>query len=250
MGYRNPLTSLPADKITSGDLGGEYQVTGAILAGDTAGSHIAIGPSGLIFYAADGVTPLIELDASSALGTITAADIRTAASGQRFELLSNPAGALFMYSGNPAETTPGLLQDDGRGIALQTYDLGGGRYLPTVTMHKDTGQQSNLDLMGDSVTVSRSANPAEIYARDDLVVAQWSETAGANGQVTVNFPAGAFSGPFVGVPLVFVQAISGFSQWVVATITSTGFTLTTRGATGTAPAVGTTLSGMYLAIAP
>jgi hypothetical protein len=127
--FRNPITSLPADQITSGNLAGTYQLTGSILAGNASGSHIAITPTGQIFYAADGVTPLITLDTSVGNGTIfgthingssisgstitagvingsiiTGATVQSAATGTRTVMDSS---GLHWYSAVPSESAPG-----------------------------------------------------------------------------------------------------------------------------------------------
>ena len=113
MGYRDPLLSLPADDITSGNLSGSYQLTGQILAGSPSGSHIAFTSTEMAFYAADGITKLIDLDTGSGSGTIQSATIsgstitggliQTAASGPRvymsgpLQLLGVAVGAAGQY---------------------------------------------------------------------------------------------------------------------------------------------------------
>lgn len=132
MTFRNPLTSLPADAITSGTFSGSYVNAGQFtLAGNPAGSHVQASPTALIFYAADGVTPLISMDtaggagsiSSSSIsggtingtavtgGTVTGSTIQTAASGKRLLLSSSGTpDSVLGYSGVAGELNPGALQ--------------------------------------------------------------------------------------------------------------------------------------------
>lgn len=211
-GYSNPLTSLPADAITSGAFSGAYTVPGSILlAGAAGGSHIQAGGSALTFYAADGVTPLITMDTSSGAGsissaTITGGTIQTAAQGRRM-VLSGSSGntdTLSGYSGLANEVTPGSLtisaasgarspggggQQAGGLAQLRAPDLGYGGLLGQLFLYsKDPNNPSNsqnlVGLQADLVQLARSAGGGaakNIYARDDLIVGSGSITI-ASGQ--------------------------------------------------------------------
>src|SRR4051812_43213718 len=64
MGFRNPI--VVADLIRSGNFDGAYTINGSFTIGDPAHAHVIIGrdthgADGVRIYAADGVTPLIDL---------------------------------------------------------------------------------------------------------------------------------------------------------------------------------------------
>ncbi len=128
MSFRNPLTSLPADAITSGALTGAYTVPGLLSVGDPAGSRVELGVagagagarSGLRLYAADGVTVLVDLNAAAGAGTVTAGTVRTAAPpAARVELTPSATNALRLWTGAANEAAPGELRVPGTAGVLE-----------------------------------------------------------------------------------------------------------------------------------
>jgi hypothetical protein len=127
--FRDPLTSLPASGITSGKFPGDYSLGGSfLLAGTPAGSHVSATPTGLIFYAADGVTPLISMSTAGGAGavanatvtggTVTGSTVKTATSGSRVEL--KPTGLIFYGSDG---VTPLISMDTSSGAGTITSAL-------------------------------------------------------------------------------------------------------------------------------
>lgn len=270
MTFRDPLTSLAADAITSGTFTGTYRNTGTfVLAGTPGASRIEASGTELAFYATDGTTKLIDLDTASGAGVIRSTEIDGATiTGGLVQTAAAPSNRVYLDgTNNRLGLSPTLgaanwvdayllaaLETELARQAPQLEVVGpnspGVAPIPPALVLRGTDPTGvrvpTAILSAPLVQVDRGNGIASLYARDDLLIAAWAGTAGSNGQVTVDFPSGAFST----APLVLVQAIAGFSQWVVSATTTASFTLTTRGSTGTAPAVGTALSGIYLAALP
>lgn len=152
MPFRNPITSLPASKITSGTFTGNYVNAGSFtLAGDPAHSHVQAAATSLVFYAADGVTPLISMDTSTAIGTITAARIRTAATGNRIEL-GAVANEIDFYSGTAGEIPGSLSISGAAGVQLTTPNIGGFGVAGFSIHTPDATHTAEIDMLGNLVT--------------------------------------------------------------------------------------------------
>jgi hypothetical protein len=131
MGFRNPVRALPANNVTSGEFTGDYTLPGTFTVGDPDAAHLTLdGAHPLRYYGADGVTVLIDLDATGS-PTFTG-KVATSSGGHRIALLPDidlsSAGfghtaALVMFTGNPSETSGGYIgaYDPGGGAAPQLY---------------------------------------------------------------------------------------------------------------------------------
>lgn len=202
MTFRDPLTSLPADAITSGTFNGTYRNTGTfVLAGTPGASRIEASGTELAFYAADGTTKLIDMDTSSGTGriqsaiingsTITGGLIQTAAAGARVYL-------------------DGVGQVLGLGIGAGQYDDGGlipsqvvsgSNGYPILTLRGIT-QQGNPDAPVITLTGAGNGFPQTILGLTaDLVRANGfnvmtgtggvaTGTTDANGRIIVNHGLG------------------------------------------------------------
>lgn len=95
--------------------------------------------------------------------TITGAFIRTAVSGKRWELDSNPANELRAYSGHPDETAPGGLTVDTIGadsvLTLETPTITGAGVARIKMVAADAGgvAESDIYLTAREVTVGTSS---------------------------------------------------------------------------------------------
>lgn len=230
MTFRNPLTSLPADAITSGTFTGTYRNAGTfILAGAAGASRIEASGTELAFYGADGVTKLIDLVTSSGAGsinsaTVTGGTVQTAAAGQRWVMAAAAKDTLAGYTGDPSENAPGQ---------LVIGPLGSGKYAsgPWATLpSKGLGAMllapwENTGLIGDfapfaAVTSYDPANPgtsqpglwlhggkggpagvvrvsripgagwSDVWAGDNLIRGNVTGTTDVNGRLTVTHNLG------------------------------------------------------------
>lgn len=247
MPFRNPITSLPASKITSGTFTGDYVNAGSFtLAGDPAHSHIQAAAGSLVFYAADGVTPLISMDTSSATGTITAAHIRTAATGNRIEL-GNSVNEIDFYTGLAAETAPGQLSITAAdGITLTTPTMGPYGDAGLTIRNTDATHLPEVDVLGSLVVhgdiFSQNIYPNAIVDGNGNLYPRWaaatqrtfdggsrSGTTNASGNLTVAHNLGV-------VPLAIVcsSTNSGLAAIQPQSATTTTFTVRALGSGGAA----------------
>src|SRR4051794_10333185 len=125
MGFRNPV--VVADLIRSGKFSGVYTIDGTFIIGDPAGRHVVIGSDahgadGVRIYAADGVTPLIDLTIAGT-PTISSTDIIGALiTGGTLETSSNPLDARVVIDANGIR----IYDDSNSGIPIFDIDTSGG----------------------------------------------------------------------------------------------------------------------------
>lgn len=115
------IASMSIAKLLAGSLVADMTVSSRIKTADT-GARVELNSAGLWAYNAAG-SPTVQIKSADGTaqfsggvfsgGQVIGADISTAVSGQRIELVTNPGGgsqAIKFYSGDPYESTPSTIQ--------------------------------------------------------------------------------------------------------------------------------------------
>lgn len=187
MGFRNPITSLSADAVTSGAFSGSYTLPGLLTVGTPGAARVEIGSNGtdrgVRLYGPDGETVMVDLDADTGDGTFTGM-VQTSAPGGGHRGVLLPGGTVGPYAtglyldvGEDFDDAAHVVVNSGTleilGFGGASISLGSASLTAPIQIHGD-----NVTITGDdSITVSR---PLELLVPYTPLVlsSPWADAGG------------------------------------------------------------------------
>lgn len=179
-----------------GSAAGSTTIAGELVVGNPAASHVVVGSDGfgadgVRLYANDGITPLVDLNVSAGSGVITAATVRTAAAGHRWEIRGTASDTIFGFTGDPDENASAQLTTDINGA-------GGPRTADLFLFSPSLGVQGGATLLLRSTSFDGTTGGyAELAGRNAFAQVGTSDVTGLAG-LTVNNVINSIDGPSPG----------------------------------------------------